>query len=124
MDPSFSDRELDVMEVLWDHGPSTVTQVREHLPDELAYTTVLTVLRVLEGKGYIGHTEAGRAHCYHPLVERQAARRSALRRLTDKLFDGSAALLLTHLVADRSLSKAEIRRMQNLLEGQLRKEEL
>src|ERR687888_495120 len=77
---SFTDRELDVMAVLWDRGPSTVAEVREALEDELAYTTVLTVLRTLEEKGYAGHQEAGRAYRYHPLVERETAGRSALRR--------------------------------------------
>ena len=61
MEVTFTDRELDVMGVLWERGPSTVTEVREGLADELAYTTVLTVLRVLEEKGHVGHEEEGRA---------------------------------------------------------------
>ena len=56
---SFTDRELDVMAVLWDRGPSTVAEVREHLEDALAYTTVLTVLRTLETKGFVSHEEEG-----------------------------------------------------------------
>lgn len=59
---SLTDREADVMQDLWDHGPSLVAEVRERLSDELAYTTVLTVLRTLEGKGYVGHEEEGRGH--------------------------------------------------------------
>src|SRR5204863_207087 len=77
---AFTDRELDVMSVLWDAGSATVAQVRERLSDDLAYTTVLTVLRTLEQKGYVGHTGEGRAHRYRPLVKRAAAGRSALRR--------------------------------------------
>ena len=61
---SFTDRELDVMAVLWDRGPSTVAEVRENLEDPLAYTTVLTVLRTLETKGYVSHEEEGKAHRY------------------------------------------------------------
>ena len=88
MDISFTDREADVMQVLWDHGPSVVAEVRERLHDKLAYTTVLTILRNLEAKGYVGHEEEGRAHRYLPRVARDAARRSALRDLSEKLFKG------------------------------------
>ncbi len=123
MEISFTDRELDIMGVLWDRGPATVAEVRDALEDELAYTTVLTVLRVLEEKGYVGHEEEGRAHRYHPLVERQAAGKSALQRLTRKLFKGSPELLLTHLVSDRRLSDAEIRRMRTLLDEHLKERE-
>ena len=63
---SFTDRELDVMAVLWERGPSTVAEVREHLEDRLAYTTVLTVLRTLEAKGFVSHEEEGDAQaCQH-----------------------------------------------------------
>lgn len=120
MEIAFTDRELDIMGVLWDQGSATVAEVRDALADELAYTTVLTVLRVLEEKGYVGHEEEGRAHRYHPLVERQAAGRSALQRLTRKLFKGSPELLLTHLVSDRKLSEEEIRRMRTLLDERLK----
>lgn len=120
MEIAFTERELDVMAVLWEHDSATVAEVREQLHDELAYTTVLTVLRTLEEKGYIGHTEQGRAHRYHPLVEQGRAGRSALRRLTRKLFAGSPELLLTQLVSDRNLSDAELRRMRALLEERLK----
>ena len=68
MHVTFTDRELDVMAVLWTQGASTVADVRDRLDDPLAYTTVLSVLRTLEAKGYVGHVEEGRAHRYHPLV--------------------------------------------------------
>jgi predicted transcriptional regulator len=116
------DRELEVMEVLWGRGPATVAEVREALEDEMAYTTVLTVLRRLEEKGYVGHEEEGRAHRYHALVERQAAGSSALRRLTKKLFRGSPELLLTELVSDRDLSEAELLRLRELLDQRLEEE--
>ncbi len=123
MEIAFTDRELDVMGVLWDRGSATVAEVRDALQDPLAYTTVLTVLRVLEEKGYVGHEEQGRAHRYYPLVERQAAGRSALRRLTRKLFKGSPEMLLTHLVADRNLSEEDLRRMRALLDQRLQEEQ-
>lgn len=115
----FTERELDVMAVLWEHGPSTVAEVQERLADPLAYTTVLTVLRTLEEKGRVGHEEEGRAYRYHPLVEKDTAQDSALERLTRKLFSGSTELLLTHLVAERDLSDDELRRLHRLLEDRL-----
>jgi len=119
MEVNFTDRELDLMGVLWERGPSTVSEVRESLPDALAYTTVLTILRVLEEKGHVGHEEEGRAHRYFPRVKREDAGRSALRRLTRKVFGGSPEMLLTHLVADRQLSEKDLRRMRALLDERL-----
>jgi len=116
---AFTDRELDVMSVLWDLGGGTVAEVRDRLSDDLAYTTVLTVLRTLEEKGYVGHVEAGKAHRFHPLVERRDAGESVLRRITRKLFKDSPELLLTHLVSDRGLTGEELRRMRTLLEERL-----
>jgi BlaI family penicillinase repressor len=123
MEITFTDRELDVMGVLWDRGAATVAEVRERLHDELAYTTVLTILRTLEDKGYVGHVEAGKAHRYHPLVERRAAGASAVGRMLRKLFKNSPELLLTHLVSDRDLSDAELRRMKELLDQRLGEDE-
>jgi BlaI family transcriptional regulator, penicillinase repressor len=113
---TFTDRELDVMAVLWEHGPSTVAEVRSRLDDDLAYTTVLTVLRVLEEKGHIGHEEVGKAHRYFARVKAHTARQTALTRLVDRVFGGSAELLLTHLVSDRKLSAAEVKRLRALLD--------
>jgi predicted transcriptional regulator len=115
----FTERELDVMNVLWNLGTGTVADVREGIRDDLAYTTVLTILRTLEEKGYVGHEEEGRAYRYHPLVERDRAQTSALRRMTRKLFDGSTEMLLTRLVSDRDLEDEEIRRLQELLSERL-----
>lgn len=119
MEIAFTARELDVMNALWDQGPSTVAEVRRALDDELAYTTVLTVLRILEEKGHVGHDTEGRAHRYHPLVDRIEAGGSALRRLTQRLFSGSPELLLTRLVEDEELSDDDLRRMQELLRRRL-----
>jgi BlaI family transcriptional regulator, penicillinase repressor len=117
MDIQFTDREIDVMEVLWERGPSLVAEVRAALRDELAYTTVLTILRTLEGKGYVSHEQQGRGHRYFAAVKQDAAQRSALRHLTRKLFKGSAELLFIHLVSDRKLSAKQIRNMRELLES-------
>jgi predicted transcriptional regulator len=123
MELSFTDRELDVMAVLWERGSGTVAEVRERLPDDLAYTTVLTVLRTLEQKGHVAHAEEGKAHRYRPLVARAAAGESALRRMVRKLFAGSPELLLTQLVSDRELGDEELRRLRRLLEERLGEEE-
>ncbi len=118
MDIKFTDREADVMQILWDHGPSLVAEVQEKLADPLAHTTVLTVLRTLEAKGYVQHTEAGRSHRYYAAIEQQLARKNALSHLTDKLFKGSTELLFTHLVSDKKLSAEQIRLMRELLAKQ------
>src|ERR1700730_7243045 len=111
----FTDREIDVMEVLWERGPSLVAEVREALKDELAYTTVLTILRTLEGKGYVSHEQEGRGHRYFATVKQQAAQRSALRHLTRKLFKGSAEVLLTRPGPVQKLSAEQIRNMRKLV---------
>jgi predicted transcriptional regulator len=110
-----AEREAEIMEVLWMQGASTVAEVRERLKDQLAYTTVLTILRNLEAKSYVGHGDDGRAHRYSPLILREAAQRSALRDLAAKLFGGSSALLLTQLVRDEHLTEEEVKRIRRLL---------
>jgi BlaI family transcriptional regulator, penicillinase repressor len=122
--PRFTDRELDVMSVLWDVGPATVAEVQARLADRLAYTTVLTILRTLEEKGHVGHREGpGRAYLYHARVAREAAGSSALGRLVDRVFQGSPELLLTQLVSERDLSAEELERMRRLLDERLKEVE-
>ncbi len=116
MQIALTDRESDLMEVLWESGASTVAEVQDRLKDKLAYTTVLTILRNLEAKGYVGHETEGRAHRYLALVERNAARRSALKHLSRKLFKGSLEQLLLHAVSDHKLTDAEVMKIRRLLE--------
>jgi BlaI family transcriptional regulator, penicillinase repressor len=123
MEIAFTDRELDVITVLWDHGPSTAAEVREYLHEDLAYNTVLTMLRILEEKGYVGHVTEGRAHRYHPLVGREAAGESAVQRLVHRMFRGSPSLLLTQMVRHRELPDEELKRMRDLIDEQLGEEE-
>ena len=120
-DFSLGDRELDVMGVLWDEGSGTVSEVRERLADELAYTTVLTILRNLEAKGLVRHEEEGKAHRYFPRVARQAARRGAIDRLVGKLFQGSTEQLLAHLVEERKIGPEELERLTTKLAARKRK---
>ncbi len=115
------DRELDVMGVLWDLGSGTVSEVRDRLPADLAYTTVLTILRNLEAKELVTHTSEGKAHRYVPKVARRAARRSALTRIVDKLFHGSPEQLIAQLVEDEHLSADDMTRLRALLSAQTKK---
>lgn len=114
-----TDREASLMEALWDNGPSTVSDVQAALADELAYTTVLTILRTLEVKGYVGHDNIGRAHRYEALIERDTAQSSALDALSNKLFNGSAELVVTRLVADEKLTAEQVGRIRKLIDERL-----
>jgi len=119
-DVHFTPRELDVMSVLWRSGSGTVGEVREALAEEgLAYTSVLSVLQVLEEKGYVRHEMEGRAYRYHPLIEPAEAGTSALGRIRDAIYQGSAERLFAQLVSDRELSRKELKRMRKLLEKRL-----
>jgi BlaI family transcriptional regulator, penicillinase repressor len=118
----FTGRELDVMSVLWMQGPSTVAEVKDHLDVPLAYTTVLTVLRTLEAKGHVTHESDGKAHRYAAAVARDAAGRSALGRIVEKIFGGSRELLLTQLVDARSVDAEELKRLRRVLNERLREE--
>src|SRR5471030_1676296 len=118
---TLGDRELDVMAVLWEIGSGTVGEVRERLPATLAYTTVLTILRNLEAKEFVSHTEEGRAHRYAPRVQQRSARRSALSRLVDTLFAGSSEELLAHLVDDRAFGAEELQRLAKRVREQSKK---
>lgn len=119
---SLAEREAQLMDLLWDHGPSTVNEVQSLLSDPLAYTTVLTMLRKLEAKGYVGHEEEGRAYRYHALIDRSAAQDGALKALVSKLFKGSSDALLMHLVSREKLSAKQVRRIEEQLREASRKE--
>jgi len=123
MQISLTDREADVMQVLWEHGPSVVSDVQNQLSDKLAYTTVLTVLRTLEAKDYVRHEEEGRQHRYYASVAQQAAQKSALNHLLGKLFKDSSELLFARLVSGQKLKAEEIRRMRKLLNDKSKKAE-
>jgi predicted transcriptional regulator len=116
MQVSLGEREAHIMTLLWEHGPATVAEVRERLTDELAYTTVLTILRNLEAKGHVGHREEGRAHRYFAKLKQQAVRKSAIRHLATKLFKNSSELLLTQLVSERNLTDDQVQRIRAILD--------
>lgn len=115
-DVTFSERELDVMSVLWKESSGTVAEVREALDDTPGYTTVLKILQILEEKGHVRHEKEGRAHRYFPTVAADDAGRTALGRVVDKIFHGSAELTLARLVSERPISPDELERMRALLD--------
>ena len=119
---AFTDRELDLMAVLWDSGPSTAAEVQTALENKgipLAYNTVLTVLRILEGKGNVVHQEEGRAHRFRSVVDRAEAGASALTRALDRLFDGSAEALVAQLVQRPNLTRKDLKRLRKVIKQQL-----
>ena len=121
-DPVFTPRELDVMSILWRSGSGTVSEVRKALGEELAYTSVLSVLQTLEEKGYVWHESEGRAYRYHPAVAREQAGHSAMNRIREAVFQGSAELMFAQFVSDRKLKREELERMRRLLAERLREE--
>lgn len=119
---AFTERELDIMSVLWREGSGTVAEVREALADTLGYTSVLKMLQILEEKGLVRHESEGRAYRYYPLVEPDEAGGQALRRIVDKIFQGSAELALARLVSERPLKPGEIERLKAILDEAPREE--
>lgn len=115
-DATFTERELDIMSVLWREGSGTVAEVREGLTVELGYTSVLKMLQILAEKGMVRHEQEGRAYRYFPVVEQAEAGGHALRRIVDKIFQGSAELALARLVSERPPSAAEVERLKALLD--------
>jgi predicted transcriptional regulator len=113
-------RELDLMAILWARKSATVAEVRDRLADDLAYPTVLTMLRNLELKGYARHEEEGRAFRYYPVLEPNQAGDTALRRLVSKVYLGSRELLVSRLIADEKISPHELRRIKHLLQQRLK----
>jgi predicted transcriptional regulator len=118
----FPPRELAVMSVLWRLGSATVTDVKDALGEELAYTSVLSALQTLEEKGYVRHEAEGRAYRYFATVEAERAGGSALARIRDAIFQGSAERMFAQMVSDKRLSKTELQRMRKLLAERLSRE--
>lgn len=118
----FPPRELAVMSILWRRGSATVSEVRDDLEEDLAYTSVLSALQTLEDKGYVRHEPEGRAYRYFPTVEAERAGGSALTRIRDAIFQGSAERMFAQLVSDKKLSRAELERMRRLLAERLGEE--
>lgn len=113
-------RELDVMAVIWERGSATVAEVKAGLADDLAYPTVLTILRTLEAKKHVRHKLEGKAFRYHPVLKSNVAGSSVLNRVLDKVYRGSRELLVAGLLADEAIDERELRRLRKLVEDRLK----
>ncbi|MBO7466615.1 MAG: BlaI/MecI/CopY family transcriptional regulator [Bacteroidaceae bacterium] len=109
--------ELQIMNILWDKRHATVSEVLEAMPEPRpAYNTVLTFLRILTEKEYVGHEAKGRFYVYHPLVQKGEYTRAFLKEVKERLFDGSAKSLLSFFVAEENLSAGDVQELMGLLE--------
>ncbi len=121
-DLHLTQRELDIMSVLWELGEATVTEVRDRVDPNLAYTSISTMIRTLESKGYVSHRRGeGKTHVYFPAIDAETAGESQLSRVLDKIYGGSPIKLLAHLVEQRKLSSKELDRMRDLLKKPVKK---
>ena len=114
---TLTDGELRLMRVLWKQGPATVGVIVEHLAGRRApaYNTVLTMMRILEKKGYVKHRKAGRAFVFEPLVDEARARRSALRYMLDRFFNNSPGTLVLSLLEHEDVADEELQQLRNLI---------
>ena len=111
------DLQLRIMCVLWDSGATTVCDVQQRLGRQrLAYTTVATMLRKMEERGLVDHMEEGRKFLYRPVVSMDEVTRSMTGDLVDRLFDGSLAEAVSHLLESREISREELDRLEQLIQ--------
>jgi BlaI family transcriptional regulator, penicillinase repressor len=115
---SLTDAEARVMAVLWESQKASVADVVRALSKRRAvsYSTVQTILRILETKGYVAHDKVARAFIYRPLVDERQARRRALRHLASRLFKGSPSLLVLNVLEDEQIDPDELRQLKKLIE--------
>ena len=115
-DLHLTQRELDIMSVLWELGEATVTEVRDRVDPDLAYTSISSMIRTLEMKGYVSHRRGqGKTHVYYPVIAAEKAGETVLGRVLDKVYGGSPIKLLAHLMDQHRLSDKELARMRELL---------
>lgn len=115
--PTLTEVELELMDVLWEKGRGTVSEIVEALPEErLAYSSVLTMMRILEQKGYVKHEKEGRAFIYVPLVDREQARKSVIGYLLKRFFNNSPELLVVNLLEHEDVSPEEIRKLRYMID--------
>ena len=116
--PALTDAEAQVMAVMWRLGTASVGDVVAAMNETRAvtYSTVQTMLRILETKGYVTHDKVARAFVYRPVVDERQARRRALRHLVSRLFDGSPSLLVMNVLEDEDIDPAEREQLRKLIE--------
>lgn len=109
---TFTDKELEIMQAIWELGEATVKELQEQLPGDQHYNSVLTIIRVLERKGHLTHRVEGRAHIYRAKVSQQKASRRVLKHLVEHVFGGSASSLVLHLVETGDLTEEDLREVR------------
>jgi predicted transcriptional regulator len=116
--PALTDAESQVMSVLWRVSQASVSEVMTALTETRAvsYSTVQTILRILETKGYVSHVKVARAFVYRPVVDERQARRRALRHLVSRLFEGSPTLLVLNILEDEEIDPVEREQLKKLIE--------
>jgi len=109
--------ELRIMNVVWDNGKATVHDVKDVISRgrKPAYSTILTMMRKLEAKGYLAHDVDDRTYVYRPIISRQTVRQGVIGDLLDRLFEGSPSLLLNSLVEQNRISEEELREIRKLI---------
>ena len=114
---TLTEAELRLMKILWRRGECAVTDLVADLPDgeNLAYTSVLTTIRILEQKGYVEHRQEGRAFIYRPCVAEHEASRSEVRQVLNRFFGNSRERLLLSLLGDEEVTQEELRRLKDLI---------
>jgi predicted transcriptional regulator len=112
-----TDVELQVLTVLWERGPSTARQVLEAMPDgkARAYTTVLTVMQVMEKKQMLTHTRDGMAHVYKPAITKRQVLRPMMKSLVQRLFGGSTSAAVQQLLSESDVTAEELAKIRHLL---------
>jgi BlaI family penicillinase repressor len=117
------DLQLKIMKVLWDRREATVADVHETLADDrgLAYTTMATMLRKMEARGLVKHRLVGRSFVYRPAVAAEAVTRSMADHLVNRLFEGSLADTVSHLLTTREVSRQELVKLEQLIAERKRK---
>lgn len=115
---TLTEAELRIMNVLWEKGSATVHEVLQALPSKpsLAYNSVLTIIRILETKGYVKHIKDKRAHVYTPKVDRKDATRFEVRHLVSRFFGNSHEQLVLNILEEGSIDADELARVRQLLE--------
>ena len=111
-----SRRERQIMDIVYQRGRVSVTDVLEALPDPPSYSTVRALLGILEEKGYLTHKKDGKRYIYHPTQPRHQAGRSALKQIFQTFFDKSVEKAVMALVSDADLSDEELDRLSQLIE--------
>ena len=115
--PVLTVQELEIMKIVWRSGASTVRGVYEDLLErrKIAYTTVMTMMNILEQKGYLKKTQKDRAHVYQATRPQKQVIRGMVREFVDRVFNGSAEPLLVHLMEDRRLSEKDLEEIQRMV---------